>query len=542
MDSLFRVEVLSQTPNPQQLIYAALHQDYSEGFVFEGPMPDEKRAGEIALKRILSGELHAGPLEHPQITFNVGWFPHSVMQQARTHRIASFDVQCLTGDSEVTFVNKSGAFKRKYRMADLFDLWSNGEKAVRNAGDRTYRRDMKTRIRKMGVRSLDTDSNTFTINHIEEVVFSGVNPVFEVTLEDGKRIQCTSNHKLLTDSGWRILEEVNVGDSLMVNGVKLKNADSTYQNREWLKKGFSEGLIPKDLARKAGCSTEAIKKWAYYHKLKWEHRRWNEGITYSLNISEEERQRRRDHSLNTLSRPRGSQHPSWKKGLTVDKRAYSWLKRERKRLLEEKGGICSVCSSCHSSHHHRGSKNPLCAHPVKIASILYVGNRPTYDLVMKAPHHNFVCNDMVVHNSMRYTGDRIVKCAEGVYGVEEVFYLRPVGIYTDRQGGRYEYDREWRERDLAYCLESAKEYAWAIGKGASEEHARSKLAFDFRQHFVVSLNMRSLGHLLVIRGKKDAQLEIRQMCELMLPKYESWAPEIYSWFVQKQWQKGRLSL
>lgn len=237
MDSLFRVEVLAQTPNPQQLIYAALHQDYSEGFVFDGPMPDEKRAGEIALKRILSGELHAGPLEHPQITFNVGWFPHSVMQQARTHRIASFDVQ-----------------------------------------------------------------------------------------------------------------------------------------------------------------------------------------------------------------------------------------------------------------------------------------------------------------SMRYTGDRIVKCAEGVYGVEEVFYLRPVGIYTDRQGGRYEYDREWRERDLAYCLESAKEYAWSIGKGASEEHARSKLAFDFRQHFVVSLNMRSLGHLLVIRGKKDAQLEIRQMCELMLPKYESWAPEIYSWFVQKQWQKGRLSL
>jgi hypothetical protein len=27
----FTVEVISQTPNPQQTIYAAMHQDYAEG-------------------------------------------------------------------------------------------------------------------------------------------------------------------------------------------------------------------------------------------------------------------------------------------------------------------------------------------------------------------------------------------------------------------------------------------------------------------------------------------------------------------------------
>ena len=51
--------------------------------------PDEQRAGEI-IKRLLAGERgHFGPLEHAQIVLNVGWFPHSVMQQARTHRVAS---------------------------------------------------------------------------------------------------------------------------------------------------------------------------------------------------------------------------------------------------------------------------------------------------------------------------------------------------------------------------------------------------------------------------------------------------------------------
>ncbi|MGD1897127.1 MAG: hypothetical protein ACFB16_09270 [Phormidesmis sp.] len=31
----FRVEVISKTPNPQQTIYAAMHQDYAEEFVWD---------------------------------------------------------------------------------------------------------------------------------------------------------------------------------------------------------------------------------------------------------------------------------------------------------------------------------------------------------------------------------------------------------------------------------------------------------------------------------------------------------------------------
>ena len=38
----FRVDLIAATPNPQQCVYAAMHQDYSEGFVPEivptGPM------------------------------------------------------------------------------------------------------------------------------------------------------------------------------------------------------------------------------------------------------------------------------------------------------------------------------------------------------------------------------------------------------------------------------------------------------------------------------------------------------------------------
>ena len=33
MDSRFRVALIAATPNPQQCVYAGMHQDYSEGFV-----------------------------------------------------------------------------------------------------------------------------------------------------------------------------------------------------------------------------------------------------------------------------------------------------------------------------------------------------------------------------------------------------------------------------------------------------------------------------------------------------------------------------
>jgi hypothetical protein len=104
IDARFRVDLIAATPNPQQCVYAAMHQDYSEGYVADdrAAWPEEGRAGEICVKRLLAGERgHYGPLEHAQIVLNVGWFPHSVMQQARTHRVGvSFDVQSMryTGD------------------------------------------------------------------------------------------------------------------------------------------------------------------------------------------------------------------------------------------------------------------------------------------------------------------------------------------------------------------------------------------------------------------------------------------------------------
>jgi thymidylate synthase (FAD) len=58
---------------------------------------------------------------------------------------------------------------------------------------------------------------------------------------------------------------------------------------------------------------------------------------------------------------------------------------------------------------------------------------------------------------------------------------------------------------------------------------------------VVSFNLRSLLHFMDLRAKRDAQLEIQQLCDLMWPHLESWAPEIASWYGTSRLHKARLA-
>lgn len=144
--------------------------------------------------------------------------------------------------------------------------------------------------------------------------------------------------------------------------------------------------------------------------------------------------------------------------------------------------------------------------------------------------------------SMRYTGDRICRAVGGGLDLEEVFYLRPVGSYSDRQNKRYFYSAEQRSFDLNICRSAAERYCkTVVTSGFSEEHARGLLPFDIRQHFVVSFNLRSLLHFFDLRTKFDAQEEIRALCDLMWPHFQDWAPEIAAWYSQNRWSKARLA-
>lgn len=677
----FRVELIAATPNPQQCVYAGMHQDYSEGFVWadRADWPDETRAGEICVKRLLSGERgHYGPLEHAQIVLNVGWFPHSVMQQARTHRVGvSFDVQCLGANTEVTFVKTSGAL-HKIAIADLFDRWTHGEQALRQRNLRgrkgekpgSYRRDCRTRLKSMKLRVLNEATGFFETSHIKDVTHSGIQPVYRLTMEDGRTLDCTTNHRLLTPDGWKTMGDAlslstrsdhsvisfRRTTRLLANG-NVAVGTGAYRDKAWLQEQINHGAnvaamaqqagcsittirawarrlqlnLPAEqsrfkignqpwnhnptastyvdsIAERANCSVAAIKKWVYHYGLNLNRRApgfqpgmvpWNQGGGgYQLQLSEPARQLRRSNSK--LFARRGPASNFWKGGVSSDRvliaawtrqiapevhRRFNYtcqncgLRGSNQQLHahhlvpiyanpslgREINNLVTLCQPCHTSIHQHNREvtfanalqpqqfhkewptkpvphgRRLRAHPLTVVNVEYLGQQPTYDLEVEAPWHNFVANGLVVHNSMRYTGDRIIRAANAELDLEEVFYLRPIGDYNDRKGKKYVYSSAERSIDLELCRAAASRYRDLLAAGFAEEHARGILPFDYRQHFVVSFSLRAFLHFMDLRAKLDAQLEIRQLCDLMWPHLVTWAPQFAEWYEKSRLHKARLA-
>ena len=143
--------------------------------------------------------------------------------------------------------------------------------------------------------------------------------------------------------------------------------------------------------------------------------------------------------------------------------------------------------------------------------------------------------------SQRYTGKRILKVANGELDLENVFYVRPVGFYTNRKGKKYEWTEEHRQHKLERILEECVEYAEYYEQGVCEEHIRDYLPQAIRQNFVVSFNLRSVLHFMDLRAKMDAQLEIQALCEQTIPYLQSWAPNVWKYYEEKRLHKARLS-
>ncbi len=96
-----RVQLLSHTPNPLSVIYAACRQCYYSGFVGdiwddliyddnENSIDAEKQSALIE-KIVASG--HASPIEHVSFTFAIDGISRALSHQLVRHRIASYSQQ-----------------------------------------------------------------------------------------------------------------------------------------------------------------------------------------------------------------------------------------------------------------------------------------------------------------------------------------------------------------------------------------------------------------------------------------------------------------
>jgi thymidylate synthase (FAD) len=150
--------------------------------------------------------------------------------------------------------------------------------------------------------------------------------------------------------------------------------------------------------------------------------------------------------------------------------------------------------------------------------------------------------------SQRYTGERVEKLIKKLpkppffsEDIAKIFYIRPIGHYSDRQGNKYYWSCEQSHSQKRKSAEQAFSYVWARNMGVAEEHARDLLPQNIRQDFVVTFNARSLLHFCDLRLPKDAQLEIRTMAQMVFQKFSLWMPEVAEWYEKNRYGKNRLS-
>lgn len=369
-----------------------------------------------------------------------------------------------------------------------------------------------------------------------------------------------------------------------VGGELLTNGEPAYRDRAWLEARYvSENLMQDEIAALAGVSTHCIRAWVRKHGLQKPvgsgmagRQPWNHGVRYVAG---------RTHAPETRARlaeqKRGAGNPHWKGGITpiasrvrreveplragvFERDAYTCRKCgqvggeltlhhvlpiwARPDLATDPANLVTVCwRPCHLEMNGRelefvelfgrrpdevpatvrqphGRGRLLVPRVRRIVAVTYVGERETYDLEMEGPHHNFVANGIVTHNSQlsqRYVDE------------SQASFVVPPAIVGDA-----ELEAAWRtqvegaQRAYVALVEQLMErYKWVDDKvhrrKMAREAARGVLPNSTETKIVCTGNARAWRTLLELRSSEAAELEIRRLAVLVLRVLQVEAPAFF---------------
>lgn len=262
-------------------------------------------------------------------------FPRIVLSEFNTHR--NF---CLSGDTKIT-IDKPSSLKKGLKsdqpmiLKDIVEKWFNGD---------SDKRDMKFRLKRMNLRSLNEETGEFYNTHIVDCFKSGEKDIFELKLENNYLIKLTREHRIFTNKGWVTLNDINIQNhngiiswnknapEIATNGISIEdifeekkngltraeigrkynipnkqlewiciknnisfdkkihtpNETFEYKNKEWLEEKLAQGLFSTQIAKLCNSTYDRIKKMMRKFGLKGNRNPrlgsipWNKGLTYTF--------------------------------------------------------------------------------------------------------------------------------------------------------------------------------------------------------------------------------------------------------------------
>jgi len=225
--------------------------------------------------------------------------------------------------------------------------------------------DMKARLQRMQLRSCDEITGEIIHTNVVDIWESGVKPVFRVTLENGKSLKMSKDHRCLTENGWLTLEEAthlrvgsNGGVSWSGNAPAFAvNGVAAYRDAEWLGAKRAEGLDVTTIAAKAGVSYHTIRKHLQKHGLQFFSAEKSKLSGFAQRGTRRSPTGPRKPSESTLAAIRaarsGSASNFWKGGITSERANIGrWTSENAARTHERYGFACAICEHKAGLHAH----------------------------------------------------------------------------------------------------------------------------------------------------------------------------------------------
>lgn len=435
------------------------------------------------LIRFLMRESHGSPFEHGYFRFLVK-APLFVVREHHRHRAG----HCLPGSANVwmeTIAPRAGRLLRKRPIAEVYRNWYEG------VPDTLGRTRLLPSCRRLSARVLNEETQLFELGRVRDVFKSGEKEILGLRT-DATALRCSAAHRVLTSEGWARADELNARDYIAVCGVR-----TTQSGRQ----------IPPSLRRGIGVWT----------------------------------------SMQRLSRIR-----------SVDRCHICGQRRERDDLVLDHvipvaedlcralyvDNLAPACKPCHRKKTNLEQR--LANRQYKTAGSkfvrllerpLRVSEEQTFDIEMEGPHHNFVADGVVVHNSYNEWSGRYSK-------MEPEFYVPDFVRTQVGKPGAYSFepvDEETRERARSEIEENAERafqtYERLLEQGVAKEVARAVLPLSTYTKYYWSCNPRSLMHFCSLRNHESAQFEIREYAAAAESFLERLMPVTHAAFVSS----GRVS-
>lgn len=329
------------------------------------------------------------------------------------------------------------------------------------------------RLENMKIRQLDEDTGLISHSTVKNCIYSDIKEVYTLSLENGDTLNCSRDHRILTEQGWKTLKEVSLDDYIITQQFGTVDKVDKYEHKKingrWISQFVREHkhiIIERQDNICAYCDSQI------------------EEVHHLIPVYE-------DHSL----------------AFDLD-------------------NMVGICKDCHKEQHKEQdwqTSKYLYGKGIKVSSIEYKGKEKTYDLEIEGDFPNFLANNIIVHNSRNSASSRAIPFKKMLKQIKKNPFV-PIKWLADHKGMQGEETipdsakhlaiEQWLEaRDLAVDQAERLNYDYNVTK-----QFVNRLLEPFKWHTVI-VTATEWENFFALRAHEAAEIHIQDLAYKMLSSY-----------------------